>query len=68
MHDTVGIINQFPSNEADNFDDVEATTSSAPQINDNENGEEPTHSDLRLAFNSDFTTVYGFDYDETGGK
>lgn len=38
MHNTVGIIYQFPSDEADNFDDGEATTSSVPQVNDNENG------------------------------
>ncbi|CAG4986069.1 unnamed protein product [Colias eurytheme] len=46
--DTVGIIYKFSSNGADNFDGGEATTSSAPQENDNENGEGPTRKRRRF--------------------
>lgn len=42
MHDIDGIIYQFSSNGADNFGDGEATTLSASQVNDNDNGEGPT--------------------------
>ncbi|CAG4981118.1 unnamed protein product [Parnassius apollo] len=48
MHDTVGIIYQFSSDGTDNFDDGEATTSSASQVNDNENGEGPTRKRRRF--------------------
>lgn len=46
MHDIDGIIYQFSSNGA-NFDDGEGTTSSAPQVNDNDNGEGPTRKKRR---------------------
>ncbi|KAH9630061.1 hypothetical protein HF086_008031 [Spodoptera exigua] len=49
MHDTVGIIYQFSSNGADNFDDGAATTSSALEVNDNENGEGPTRKRRRFS-------------------
>ncbi|KAK0173987.1 hypothetical protein PV328_007112 [Microctonus aethiopoides] len=48
MHDTVGIINQFPSSTAD-FINIEATTSSAPQ--DNVNEDEQGSSCKRRRFN-----------------
>lgn len=48
MHDTVGIIYQFSNDRAYNFYDSEATTSAAPQVNDNDNGEGPTRKRRRF--------------------
>lgn len=49
MHDTVGIIYQFSSAETDNFDDVEATTSSASPFDGNENEEGPVRKRRRFS-------------------
>lgn len=48
MHDTVGIIYQFSSDGADNFDDGVGTISSVSEANENENLEGPTRKRRRF--------------------